>query len=241
ALLLRTPIARATKDLDLHLFGAPDEVLKRLQGAGQRELNDFMRFEVQRHKRPDIIAEALPYGGQRFRIECSLAGKQYSVFSVDLAFAEPLLDEPETITGADLWYDMGLETPQFRLYPLTTHVAEKLHAYTLPRDRASNTRIKDLPDMGIIASMGAVDGAQLLKVIQQRFLDRGTHALPNCLPQPDSSWEGPYAKIAQESQLRWETLDEIYKSVADFLDPVLAGQGGTWNPESWTWHHTPPT
>jgi len=235
ALLLRTPDARATKDLDLHLFGNPDEVLTRFQRAGLADSGDFMIFAVQRHKHPDIVADALPYGGQRFRVECRIGGKQYAVFSVDLAFAESLLDEPEHTVGADVWGEMGLEPGRFRLYPRTTHVAEKLHAYTLPREHANNTRVKDLPDLGILASMGGFDAARLLGVIQGRFRERSTHEVPLALPVPDPSWEEPYAAMARSNDLRWHTLSEVHGAVSGFLNPVLAGLAGSWDPAEWDW------
>jgi hypothetical protein len=45
----------------------------------------------------------------------------------------------------------GIPAPELLLYPVETHVAEKLHAYTLPRPTPS-TRVKDLPE-----AIGAVE------------------------------------------------------------------------------------
>jgi hypothetical protein len=45
----------------------------------------------------------------------------------------------------------GIAPPTLRLYPIETHIAEKLHAYTMPRARP-NSRVKDLPDLGLLAT-----------------------------------------------------------------------------------------
>ena len=49
---LRLERARTTKDVDLRIMGAPEDVLPKLQEAGRRDLGDFMLFEVG----PDGIA-----------------------------------------------------------------------------------------------------------------------------------------------------------------------------------------
>lgn len=98
---MRTRRARATKDVDLRLMGRPDDALARLQGAGRADLGDFLTFEVGvdlRH--PTIEADGLHYEGRRYRVEARLAGKIYArPFGVDVAFAEPIVGEPDTLHG----------------------------------------------------------------------------------------------------------------------------------------------
>ncbi len=67
-------------------------------------------------------------------------------FGVDVAFGDPILGEPEIIVGEDLLDFVGIAPPTMRIDPVTTHVAEKLHAYTLPR-RMPSTRVKDLTEV----------------------------------------------------------------------------------------------
>ena len=60
--------------------------------------------------------------------------------------------------------------------------AEKLHAYTLPRPDAPNSRVKDLVDMILLIQMSTMDKAVLERAIQTTFELRGTHAVPRfCL------------------------------------------------------------
>ena len=146
---LRVERARTTKDIDLRLVGPPRGILKRLQRAALLDLGEFMVFTVAPDaEHPEITNEGMIYGGQRYRVTCTLAGKPYGQpFGLDIAFADPILGEPDVVVADDVLGFAGIAPPSLRLYPIETHIAEKLHAYTLPRKRP-NSRVKDLPDMG---------------------------------------------------------------------------------------------
>jgi hypothetical protein len=96
ALELRLERARTTKDIDLRMMGAPEDLLGRLQEAGRLDLDDFMFFDIEPDPhRPDIDAEGMKYDGFRFKVECKLAGKLYGQrFGVDIAFGDPIIDTP---------------------------------------------------------------------------------------------------------------------------------------------------
>lgn len=237
AVELRTERARTTKDVDLRMMGPPDDILARLRAAAKRDLGDFMVFNIQPHARhPEIQNDGMQYDGVRFHAECSLAGKVYArPFGVDVAFGDPILGEPKVMVAEDALAFAGIAPPTLRVYPVETHVAEKLHAYTMPRARP-NSRVKDLPDLALIATAGAVEAGRLRAAIDQTFGFRRTHAVPGSLPAPPDTWEGPYATIAKEDQLRWPTLDEAFEAARAFLDPVLAGHGDAfWDPSVWAW------
>jgi hypothetical protein len=129
--------ARTTKDIDLRVIGSPYTVLAKLQEAGRRDLGDFMTFEVTPDtEHPTIQNDGMRYEGMRFRAECRLAGKLYSQrFGVDVAFGDPISGEPTTATADDLLAIAGIAPPVLQLYPIETHIAEKFHAYTMPRAR----------------------------------------------------------------------------------------------------------
>ena len=134
---LRLDRARTTKDIDLRLIGSPETVLTDLQKAGRQVLGDFMNFEVSGDtEQPKIQNDGMKYEGLRFRAECRLAGKLYGrAFGVDVAFGDPILGEPEVVTADDVLEFVGIAPPVVRLYPVETHIAEKLHAYMMPRAR----------------------------------------------------------------------------------------------------------
>jgi hypothetical protein len=239
---LRIERARTTKDIDLRMVGSPDSVLVKLQEAARRDLGDFMTFEVGRDDdHPAIRNDGMKYDGQRFRVECKLAGKRYGQpFSVDVAFGDPIFGEPDIAVAEDTLAFAGVAPPTLRLYPIETHIAEKLHAYTMPRTRP-NSRVKDLPDIALLATAQRIDARRLRPALEQTFEFRKTHALPTMLPDPLPAWETPYAAMAREDQLRWATLDELTEAAKAFLDPVLAGNVNvTWRPDTWAWSQSRP-
>jgi hypothetical protein len=230
--------ARATRDVDLRLTVSPDHVLETLQAAVRRDLADFMTFELTTDTdHPAIHNEAMAYDGLRFRAECKLAGKLYAQpFGVDVVFGEPMLGEPDVITAKDVLAFAGIAPPELRLYPVETHIAEKFHAYTMPRTRP-NSRVKDLPDIALLASTKSVESKRLREALVQTFGFRKTHDLPLMLPDPMPAWSNVYEAIARNDQLEWLTLADVTSAARAFLDPVLEADGfaAKWQPARWTW------
>ena len=234
---LRLDRARTTKDVDLRLVGSPEEVLGRLQEVGRKQLGDFMAFELAPDAdHPQIANDGMQYEGQRFRAECKLAGKLYGhPFGVDVAFGDPILGEPEVVVADDVLAFAGIAPPTLRLYPLETHIAEKLHAYTMPRARP-NSRVKDLPDLALLATARPIEAKRLRAALELTFTFRKTHALPAAVPAPNETWRRPYESMAREDLLIWATLDDATQAARAFLDPVLAGLvEATWDPRRWAW------
>ena len=139
------------------------------------------------------------------------------------------------MVAEDLLAFAGIPPPTLRLYPIETHIAEKLHAYTMPRSRP-NTRVKDLPDIALLATAQRLDSKRLREALDQTFTFRKTHMLPMALPAPLPAWTTPYAAMARQDQLPWPTLDAVTRAAQAFLDPVLAGAlDGNWVPATWLW------
>jgi predicted nucleotidyltransferase component of viral defense system len=237
ALELRLERARTTKDVDLRMVGSPDDVLAKLQETGRKNIGDFMTFEVgPDDDHPEIQNDGMQYDGLRFRAECKLAGKLYGQpFGVDVAFGDPILGEPDVVVAEDVLAFAGIAPPTLRLYPIETHIAEKLHAYTMPRARP-NSRVKDLPDLALLASAQELDAKRLRAALEQTFDFRKTHPLPGATPAPAEAWRTHYGAMAREDQLRWTTLEDVTAAAKAFLDPVLAGGlAATWLPAEWRW------
>jgi hypothetical protein len=233
---LRLERARTTRDVDLRVTVDEAGLLDRLRDAARLSLGDHLAFEVERDAdHPTIEADGLRYEGLRFRVTATLAGRRYGdVFGVDVAIGEPIVGSPQPIEGNDLLTFVGVPVPMFWAYPVATHVAEKLHAYTLPRPRP-NSRVKDLPDLALLATVADLDSVALRIAIGESFTQRGTHAVPPSLPDPARSWEPVYARMAASDDLPWRTLDDLVLAVRAFLDPVLAGTEGRWDPQAWRW------
>jgi len=235
---LRLDRARTTKDVDLRLVGSPEDVLEQLQRAGRLDLGDFMSFEIQLDREhPDIQNDGLLYDGLRYRAESKLAGKPFGQpFGVDVVFADAVLDDPDEIVAGDVLAFAGIAPPTLRLYPVEAHIAEKLHAYTMPRDR-ENSRVKDLPDLALLGKVRALDAGRLRRALEQTFDFRKSHPLPISLPPPPQSWIEVYRRMAEEDDLAWRTLADLVVAVRAFLEPVLATEAPSarWHPEKWVW------
>lgn len=237
ALELRLARARSTKDIDLRLMGSSDDVLELLHEAGRLDLGDHMLFEVQPDAdHPEIQNEGMRYDGFRYRTECRLAGMIYSrPFGVDVAFGDPLVGEPDVVVTDDILAFAGIAPPSLRLYPVVSHIAEKLHAFTMPRPRP-NSRVRDLPDLALLATTGPIEGAALRRAIELTFEFRGTHPVPTGFSPPPEFWAAPYATLAENDDLTWRTLEEVTRAVESFLNPVLgSSEHGTWEPAGWRW------
>jgi hypothetical protein len=233
---LRIARARTTKDVDLRVIGSPDQVMDRLQAAGRLDLEDYLSFEVTQDPRhPKIETEGMVYTGQRFRVEARLAGKIYGrPFGVDVAFADALTEEPDLIAGSSFLEFASIVPVVYRVYPIAAHIAEKLHAYTLPRSRP-NSRMKDLPDIALLASSCPINAEELSHAIASTFAHRKTHDVPAKLPSPPPDWGDSYAAMAMQDELKWRSLESVFEAACQFLDPVLKNPLGTWNPEQWQW------
>lgn len=199
---LRLTRARATKDVDLRMMGSLSAVLARLQEAGRLDLGDHMSFEVRPDdEHPEMLNEGMRYEGFRYRAECRLAGKIYGrPFGVDVAFGDPIVGEPDLFLAEDVLGFVGIAPPTVRLYPVVSHIAEKLHAFTMPRSRP-NSRVRDFPDLALLATTGPIEGKLLRRAIDTTFDFRDTHAVPPVIPMPPNSWEAPYAAMASRDEL----------------------------------------
>lgn len=180
--------------------------------------------------------DGIAYEGHRFVARAQLAGKKYGdSFGVDVGVGDVLTEPPDVLEGSSLLSFVGLTRPTFRVYPRVTHVAEKVHAYTLPRERP-NSRVKDLPDLALLATSGPFDSARLQSALDATFALRKTHVRPNALPRPPADWAKRYETMARDDDLPWATLDEVFLAARTFLDPILDGYTGSWDPNHARWN-----
>ena len=82
-----------------------------------------------------------------------------------------MFGEPDVIETPDTLAFAGIPPASVRVYPLETHIAEKLHAYTIPRPRP-NTRVKDLPDIALLAGVREIEPANLRAALDRILEDR---------------------------------------------------------------------
>lgn len=240
ALELRLERARSTKDIDLRLMGTPAAAAALMERAAAFRVTpeDFLTFvaELDPHH-PVIRGEGVVYEGFRYNVTPSIGGERYGdPFGVDVSFADALHGEPVEVIGSDAFDFIGVPPITVRVYPAGTHLAEKLHAYTLPRRPGSeNSRVKDLPDIALIATLDGLDAAEIRAAIEETFAFRGTHPVPAKLPDPPSRWADRYGRLAAEEGLVWPDLAAVVAAARAFMDPVLNGRVGRWDPAIWAW------
>ncbi len=235
---LRLERARTTRDIDLRVEGDATSILEKLRKAGQLDLGDFLSFEVREGvEHAEILDEVGQPKGVRYRTEARLAGKLYGEpFGVDVGFDDALIGEPDIVTAEDLLGFAGIAPPKLRLYPVESHIAEKLHAYTLPRER-QNSRVKDLPDLALLGTIRQIEARALRRAIDATFSFRKSHDLLSSIPDPPIEWAEVYQRMARQDELEWRTLDDLMNRVRAFLGPVVGGEDvDRWSPEEWRWH-----
>ena len=91
--------------------------------------------------------------------------------------------------------------------------AEKIHAYTLPRNTA-NSRVKDMVDMALLIVSGGLDKQRILDALRLTFERRGTHDLPAGLVPPPADWHIPFRALAKECGLPAD-IDVVFAGVQE--------------------------
>lgn len=227
--------ARPTRDVDLRTLSEPVAGLDRMRRSIARmPVDDNFSFEFAETSRE---MQGAPGGSVRARVVARVAGLEFVTFHIDLASGDALADPPDRFQGSDLLQFAGISPVTFPIYPIAQHLAEKLHAYTLPR-RQENTRVRDLVDLMIIAGTETVETERLARSVQATFAARRTHPIPSQLPGPPAAWAQPFKNLAVEAEiLPAADLWEGYRLVAQFWDPYLAGRTVhmVWLPDQWRW------
>ena len=225
--------ARTTKDIDARLAGDLADAGALLARAGGLDLGDWFEFEIGQPTEEGTEGEVR---GARFPVHCLLDARTFERFHVDVSSGDPVLDEPELLTGPPILEFAGVSPASVRCYPLPAQIAEKLHAYSREYAGRKSTRLRDLIDILLIGSGSRLDGRRLRDAIDETFHSRGTHPVPVSLPDPPDAWSRAYGAEADELDLAWESLEQATGAARGFLNPVLGDRTvGVWNPRTWAW------
>lgn len=213
--------ARATRDIDLNLPPPPvEDLLDELQEAAEVELGDYFVFLLSRPK----AMKGAPLGSFRFSVEARLDGRQFTGFVLDVGQGDTPLGEAEWKEGqADLGF-AGIPKARMALYPLADHFAEKLHAYTRPRER--KTRVKDLLDLSLVLEELADElppDAEMRQTIEATFGRYGTHDLLDPLPDPPKGWREPFEAAAEDLGLQTTEIDHAHRRLQGYLRSIADG------------------
>jgi hypothetical protein len=211
AMELRLRTARTTKDIDISLpaeivDASHGDVVQRVQQSARIELADFFTFVIGESQ---LDLNAAPQGGARYPVVASIAGRVFTKFHLDVGIGDAVVQPTELLKGRN-WLDFaGIPPAMLMAISIEQQFAEKLHAYTLPRRDSSNSRVKDLVDMVLLARLRTMDKAILQRAISATFSLRGTHPIPANLPAPPASWTVPFLVLARECQLELTLPDAL--------------------------------
>lgn len=145
--LRRPEEARFTEDLDLRIEAAIEEATGLLAAGFAIDLGDDFGYEVVAAATP---LQGPPGGGLRFVVVVRVAGSILVQFKVDVSAADVIVGHLEAHLSDPVVERLGFTQACYPVYPIAQHVAEKLHALTLPRD-VENTRARDLVDLAWFA------------------------------------------------------------------------------------------
>jgi predicted nucleotidyltransferase component of viral defense system len=234
--LRRPGDARFTEDLDLRIDAAIETAPELLASGFGVDLADDFSYEVATAPTP---LEGPPGGGRRFVVVARLAGTELVRFKVDVSATEVIVGDLEAYLSDPVLDRLGFERARFPVYPINQHVAEKLHALTLPRD-VENTRARDLVDLAWFIRHFTFRSEALAIACIATFDRRATHPWPPTIDVPPESWSRPYAAWRAELDLDDPTPAAAAFSVRWFLQPVFAGlHGMAWEPATQEWTRQP--
>jgi len=225
-------VARTTQDVDLLLTRPEQDVHAALVRAALLDLGDWFRFLVQQP-----ASEAATPAGARFLVQALLDGRPFERFHVDIGWGDPVVEPAEWLAAPSLLGFAEIPPILILCYPLSQQLAEKVHAYTLPRRAGDNSRVKDLVDMLLMAKAASFRGSALRQALFATFEARRTHALPERLPDPPPAWAVPFHEMSRSMGMKEQTLAAAIVAICSFLDPILQNQPQEeWDPVAWAWH-----
>jgi hypothetical protein len=209
--------ARATKDIDLSFKVGKGErqgnkkiveanaLLESLQNLVSIDSRDFFEFVI---GKAVLDLENAPYGGWRFPVEVRLAGYVFIRFAIDVAAGDLWL-EPHDLAQTTDWLGFaGIEAPSVPVISREQQFAEKLHAYTRPR-QTPNSRVKDLVDLLLLVRMQGISPQKIKITSEKTFSRRGTHSFPPAFSLPAANWSSPFRKLARECGMKIELSQAV--------------------------------
>jgi hypothetical protein len=225
AMELRLPMARTTRDIDLGIrprpgakaAWSPTAIQGQLQTAAALDLHDHFAYQI---GAATADLDGPPYGGARYPVEAQMAERTFAKFHLDVSSGDVLREPYVQLLGRDWLAFAGIHRTAFPAISPEEQLAEKLHAYTLPRPGRPNTRVKDLVDLCLLIEKGGLDRQRLAASIRDTFKRRKTHPVPTALPVPPPAWSKPFGEMAKECGIPDDIVPH-FAAVQTYLQPVL--------------------
>jgi Nucleotidyl transferase AbiEii toxin, Type IV TA system len=161
-------------------------------------------------------------------VEARLAGRALAQFPVDVGVGDPMVGEPEWVSGEPILAFAGMPALRIPVVPVAQQFAEKIHAYTFPWQDRDNTRVRDLVDLVLLVHTGPLGAHEVRQALEATFRARATHPLKAELPKPPGAWSEPYRALAAELGIPEQDLGRAYECLTVFwksqgLDQIGGG------------------
>lgn len=218
--------ARATRDLDLALRGELDdaEAVRDLLIESLATDPDHDSFEFAVGPPTPLQVDEAGRPGWRFTVDAGLAGRLFAAIRLDVVARREEITGTERLALPGTMAFAGMPTRDVEVVDRRQHFAEKLHALTrIYQDRPSS-RVRDLPDLMLLIEDGLVADGQLVARVRHVFDVRGTHPVPDRIPNPPADWDRRYAELAGELDVTATTLDRAEQVLRDFWAAALADE-----------------
>ena len=124
-----------------------------LQAKADVRLDDWFEYTI---GQPVMDLTTAPYGGARYSVEARMDGRAFARFHLDVGIGDVVMRPLEVIEYRDRRGFAGIERSRVRMIAREQQSAEKIHAYTLPRN-SPNSRVKDLVDMALLIGDNQLD------------------------------------------------------------------------------------
>lgn len=210
-------IARTTKDVDFSIprINNPDEdaIRSLLQAEVKRDLSDWFIFYI---GMPMREFDQAVYGGWRYPVEARVANRVFTKFHIDVGIGDAVISEPEWKKGEDILQFAGIEPVYVAMLPIEQHFAEKLHAFSYPRDKRPFSRMRDLVDLVLLIEQGLPGKKTVLSAVKATFKRRHTHDIPQTLEMPPEIMEGSYRQLAEDCGITKKTMAEAFLFLQEY-------------------------
>jgi len=204
-------LARTTKDIDFsipHMEDSDENTIRELlQAEAKKDMSDWFQFFI---GLPMREFDQAVYSGWRYPVEARVANRVFTKFHIDIGIGDAVISKAEWKTGDDILGFAGIKPVCVAILPVEQHFAEKIHAYSYPREKRPFSRIRDLVDLVLIIEQGLPDKRLVMSAIKATFNRRSTHDIPQALELPPDILKDSYAKMAQDCGVEKKTMSEAF-------------------------------
>ena len=210
-------LARTTKDIDfsIPLIENDDEnsIRELLQSKAKRDAHDWFQFYI---GVPMREFDQAVYGGWRYPVEARVANRVFAKFHIDVGIGDAVISEAEWKRSDDILGFAGIEPACAAILPIEQHFAEKIHAYSYPREKRPFSRTRDLVDLVLLIEQGLPDKALVTLAIEATFNRRKTHDIPHDLETPPEILKDSYTQLAEDCGVTKKTMSEAFTFLQEY-------------------------